>query len=142
MYEEMAQFAPSIHQLDLWISFHGKDMQLAAALNARCWSRAELNQDLDRALKDCNEALHLRPKSPAILDSRGLVRLRRAEFDRSIGDYDGALALLPGLPTSLYGRGLAKLRKGLQAEGRTDLAAARAIQPDIDARFARFGLKP
>jgi tetratricopeptide (TPR) repeat protein len=142
MYEAMAEFGAAVHQYDLWIGSHREDAQLAAALNARCWSQAEANQNLDRALTDCNAALRLQPKGAAILDSRGLVRLRRGELDLSIADYDAALVLAPRLVASLYGRGLAKLRKGLQAEGRADLAAASAIQPNIAERFATFGLKP
>ena len=45
-----------------------------------------------------------------------------------------------GPPTALYGRGLAKLRKGDTAGAKTDLEAARAILPQIDQLFARFGL--
>ncbi len=142
LYEQIDEFAAAVHQYDVWIGAHGQDAQLPAALNARCWAQAEANQNLDRALKDCDAALHMRPRSAATLDSRALVQLRRGELDRAIADYDAALALAPRLPASLYGRGLAKLRKGLQAAGESDLAAARTIQPDISARFASFGLKP
>jgi tetratricopeptide (TPR) repeat protein len=142
LYEAIGQFSAASHQYDLWIDAHREDAALAGALNARCWVQAEANQNLDRALSDCNAALRLQPKRAAILDSRGLVRLRRGEFNLSITDYDAALALTPQLATSLFGRGLAKLSKGLEAEGRTDLAAASAIQPNIADRFARFGVKP
>jgi tetratricopeptide (TPR) repeat protein/predicted aspartyl protease len=142
LYEAIGQFSAAIHQYDLWINAHQGDAALAGVLNARCWVQAEANQNLDRALSDCNAALRLQPKRAAFLDSRGLVRLRRGEFDRSISDYDAALALEPGLPSSLFGRGLAKLRKGLQAQGSADLAAATAIQPSIADRFAGFGVSP
>lgn len=142
MYEATAEFNAAIHQYDLWIASHREDALLVGALNSRCWAQAEANQNLDRALADCNAALRLQPKHAATLDSRGLVRLRRGELDLSIADYDAALALAPKVAASLFGRGLAKLRKGLQAEGRADLAAASASQPDIAERFASFGLKP
>lgn len=142
LYEATGEYSAAIHQYNLWIAAHPQDIGLAGALNARCWVQAETNQNLDRALSDCNAALHLQPKSAAILDSRGLVRLRRAEFDLAISDYNAALALAPRLSSSLYGRGLAQLGKGRQAEGKADLAAASAIQPGIADRFARFGLRP
>jgi tetratricopeptide (TPR) repeat protein len=141
MYEALGQSSTAVHQFDLWISSHPQDAQLAKGLNARCWSQAEANQNLDRALTDCNAALRLQPKRANFLDSRGLVRLRRGEFDLSIADYDAALALRPKVATSLYGRGLAKLRKGLEAEGRADLAAASALDHDIAEFFAGLGLK-
>jgi tetratricopeptide (TPR) repeat protein len=142
LYESIGQYSAAIHQYELWINAHQGDAALAGVLNARCWVQAEANQNLDRALSDCNAALRLQPKRAAFLDSRGLVRLRRGEFDRSISDYDAALALEPRLPSSLFGRGVAKLRKGLHAEGSADLAAATAIQPSITERFAHFGVNP
>lgn len=142
LYEQTGEFSAAIHQFNLWIDAHPQDIALSWALNARCWVQAEANQNLDRALSDCNQALRLQPKRAAILDSRGLVRLRRGEFDLAISDYTAALSLAPKLPGALFGRGMAKLGNGLQAEGRADLAAASAIQPDIADRFARFGVKP
>jgi tetratricopeptide (TPR) repeat protein len=132
----------AIHQYDLWIRSHSQDARLPAALNSRCWSLAETNQNLDQALKDCNAALRLQPNTAAFLDSRGLVHLRRGELDRAIKDYDAALALQPKSAGSLYGRGLAELRKGLQEQGRADLSAASALQPGIADRFAHMGLAP
>jgi len=142
LYGANHQIDLAIHQYDLWIGAHSQDIQLATALAARCRLRVEVNQDLDRALSDCDAALHRQPKNPVFLDDRGLARLRRGELDRAIGDYDAAIGLAPTLATSLYGRGLAKLLKGQQVQGNADLAAAKAINTDIAARFASFGLKP
>jgi tetratricopeptide (TPR) repeat protein len=142
MYDNNLQFAAAVRQFDLWIGARGADVALSRALNNRCWARAEADQDLDRALADCDAALRLSPNDHGILDSRGLVQLRRAALDRSIADYDAALATAPKSATSLYGRGLAKLRRGLQVQGKADLDAASTIDSGIAARFAGFGLKP
>ena len=48
--------------------------------------------------------------------------------------------LSPRDPGSLYGRGLARLRFGDADGGRADLAAAKALDPDVTAEFARYGL--
>jgi len=45
------------------------------AFNNRCWARTVIG-DLQAALKDCNEALRLRPNFVDALDSRGLVNLK------------------------------------------------------------------
>jgi tetratricopeptide (TPR) repeat protein len=142
LYGAIGEFAAATHQYDLWIEAHGNDVFLATVLNERCWSQAQAGSNLDRALKDCNQALHLQPNSPQFLDSRGLVYLRRGELDRAIADYNAALARSPRIAFSLYGRGLAKLRKGLKTDGDADLAAAKAVSPKIAEQFADIGLKP
>ena len=42
---------------------------------------------------------------------------------------------------SLYGRGLAKLKQDDVAGGNADIAAAKAIRPDIVAEFVRYGVQ-
>jgi tetratricopeptide (TPR) repeat protein len=110
-------------------------------LNNRCWFRAQLGKDLDAALADCDASLKIR-ELPATLDSRGFVYLRLAQPDKAIADYDAALKERPNQASSLFGRGIAKLRKGMADDGEADLAAARAIDPKIDAQFADYGVKP
>ncbi|MDX2235348.1 MAG: hypothetical protein NW200_12690 [Hyphomonadaceae bacterium] len=115
----------------------------ASFRNSACWARATLGQDLDRALADCDAALRLRPRNPGYLDSRGLVHLRAGRFDRAEADYAAALAAADNrFPHALYGRGLARLRRGLTAAGQADIAAATTADPDLPARFARFGQTP
>jgi tetratricopeptide (TPR) repeat protein len=118
-----------------------RNPQSAAALNNRCWHRAVAGIELDLALADCNAALAIR-RTANILDSRGLVHIRRGRFAEAIADYDAALALEPGKADSLYGRGLARLRLGDRAAGEADLAQARALRPRIAEEFRGYGLEP
>jgi tetratricopeptide (TPR) repeat protein len=115
---------------------------LRVALADRCWARALLGQELDKALADCTQALWADSKNAAALDSRGLVRLRRGDYKRAISDYNDALALMPKGPWSLYGRGLAKLHLGMNTEGQSDIAAAKALQPKIAEQAASYGIVP
>jgi tetratricopeptide (TPR) repeat protein/predicted aspartyl protease len=138
---ERADLAPAaIDQFSLWIDAHSEDARLPEALNSRCWLRALTGVDLDKALNDCNRAIRNAPKNAAMLDSRGLVRLRLGDLDKAIADYDAALAINPKLGWSLYGRGLAKQRKGLNAEGAADIAAAVAINPKLTEEVKKRGL--
>ncbi len=132
----------AITQLDQWIAAHPKDDDLAMALNDRCFLRAQRNEALDQALTDCNAALRLLAGNPAILDSRGLVRLRLGDYDKAIADYNNALKLSPRQAWSLYGRGLAELKKGMKAEGDADIAAAKASSTTIADEAAKRGLTP
>jgi tetratricopeptide (TPR) repeat protein/predicted aspartyl protease len=142
LYERADALAQAIAQLNLWIAAHPDDSRRPLALNSRCWSRTLLNQDLDKALADCDAALRADPKLVAALDSRGLVRLRRGEYDKAIADYDAELAIRPKTAWSLYGRGLAKLKKGLKAEGDADIAAALALRPRLAQEATAYGIAP
>jgi tetratricopeptide (TPR) repeat protein len=114
----------------------------AAYRNSACWARATLGQDLDHALRDCNEALRLRPGNPGYLDSRALVHLRAGRYAAAEADYAAALDGADGrFPHAQYGRGLARLKQG-KASGEADLAVARVADPELDARFAGFGVSP
>lgn len=111
----------------------------AAAFDNRCWARAVVGI-LKPALADCNQALRLMPKNAATLDSRGFVYLKMSQFDAAVSDYDAALRINPKRAFALYGRGLARLKNGDTA-GESDMAAAKALQPDIAEEYARYGLQ-
>jgi tetratricopeptide (TPR) repeat protein/predicted aspartyl protease len=139
-YERAQLFEQALMQFDLWIKAHPDDSRQPIALTGRCWSRAQLGRDLDKALSDCDAALRQGPKAPGALDSRGLVHLRRGEIDKAIADYDAALAVQPKNAWALYGRGLARLKKGMTAEGQADIAAAAALQPALAADAKARGI--
>jgi tetratricopeptide (TPR) repeat protein len=141
-YQQLGLLPEAIAQYDLWIAVHSEDSRLPTALNNRCWARALLDQDLDKALDDCNQAVRSVSKFARALDSRGLVRLRRGEYKKAVSDYNDSLALMPKNAWSLYGRGLAKLHLGINAEGQADIAAARALQPKIAEQAAAYGIVP
>jgi tetratricopeptide (TPR) repeat protein len=128
--------------MDLWIPLHDQDPRVFQAYNERCWARAVLGQDLDKALHDCNAGLRSNPHAPQLYDSRGLVNLRRNQFDKAIADYNEALKINPKIAWSLYGRGIAELRKGMTAQGQADIAAAKALAPHLPEFAQRIGVNP
>lgn len=130
----------ALGQYDSWIAGHPKGDWTAAALNGRCWTRALSGKELDKALADCNAALKLGQANSTVLDSRGLVHLRRGELDAAIADYDASIKLQPKSAWSLYGRGLARQKKGAAADGAADIQAALAIQPNLPSEMKRYGL--
>jgi tetratricopeptide (TPR) repeat protein len=140
LYERAELFDAAVGQYDLWISAHRDDGRAGMAFNGRCWARAVLGRDLDKALSDCNHALGAAPHTAAFLDSRGLVRLRLGDNDKAIADYSAALAVQPKLAWSLYGRGLAELRKGMTAQGQADIAAAVAINAKLPDQAKARGI--
>jgi len=142
IYSSAEAFEAALPLFDQWIRFHPDDARMGDALNGRCWARAVLNRELDKALADCNAALKRLPASAALLDSRGLVHLRQGDLDRAIADYDAALAIRPQSAWSLFGRGLARQRKGLKADGDADIAAALKLRPKVADEAKRYGVTP
>jgi lipoprotein NlpI len=113
----------------------------SAALNNRCWIRAILNDVLNAALVDCNAGLLLAPRDANLLDSRGLVHLKRNEFEAALADYEAALSIEPERGHFLYGRGIARLRLG-HNEGAADLAAAERAEPGVAQAYRGYGVSP
>jgi tetratricopeptide (TPR) repeat protein/predicted aspartyl protease len=141
LYERVRNYSAAIAQYDDWISSHNSDdIQMPRARNGRCWVRAISDRDLDKALDDCNFAVHSNSKAAAFRDSRGLVYLRQGKYEKAIADYDAALAVSPKIAWSLYGRGLAKQRLGQSAAGDADIVAAKALFPKIAEEAASHGI--
>ncbi|MDB5460394.1 MAG: hypothetical protein JWO72_2135 [Caulobacteraceae bacterium] len=138
-FEHAGLWQDAIRNYDGWIAANPKAPLLPGALNSRCWARAVLKTDLDKALGDCNAALKLAPRTAAFLDSRALVRVDREEWDLAIADYDAALKLKPQVAITLYARGLAKEGKGRKADGDADIAAALALDAKVADEARRFG---
>jgi tetratricopeptide (TPR) repeat protein len=109
--------------------------------NSRCWARATIGRDLEKALADCNESLRLKSNDSDTMDSRGFVYLRLNRFEDAIAQYNEALRLDPRKAASLYGRGVAKLRKGDAAAGNADIMAAKEIRANIADDFDKYGVK-
>jgi tetratricopeptide (TPR) repeat protein len=136
----------AVVQYDFWIANHPDDAKMARALNGRCWLRALQGQDLPAALSDCNAALRRSVKSSplaaAILDGRGLVRLRLGEYDKAIDDYSDSLKIESKSAWSMYGRGVAEIRKHKNAEGEADIERAKSLWPAVAEEFRRRGIVP
>lgn len=110
-------------------------------LNSRCWFKGTRNVKLDTALRDCTKSIELSENPAAALDSRGFVYFRMNRFDDALADFDAALEASPDSSASLFMRGLIRKRQG-DPKGDEDLAAARALDPQVDADYARWGVKP
>ena len=140
LYIQLDQPAAALPMLDAWIRLHQDDAQLGSALNERCWARSLGNQMLDDALSDCRKAIKRDGEKPGYLDSLGMVQLRLGHYAESVKAYEQAVVQDPHSAWSRYGLGLAKIRSGQTDAGNADLVAARALDPEIEARAARYGL--
>lgn len=142
LYNALDKPAAAIVNYDAWLKLHGEDADRAVAYNGRCWARAMLGRELDKALSDCNTAVKLRPGMPAYLDSRGLVNLKLNRLDAALADYDAAVKANPRNAWMLYSRSIAAARAGRAEQAAADRRAALAIDPSIGKRAVRYGLEP
>lgn len=116
------------------------DPKNAEEFNSRCWLRAVTGSDLPLALDDCNQSLRLIPAYANALNSRALVQYKLGAYDAALADYDAAIKLSSDDAGSLFGRGKTKIRMGDSSGGNSDIARSKALQPDIAAVYARYGM--
>jgi tetratricopeptide (TPR) repeat protein len=139
-YERYGHLGEAVSRLDRWVAANPRDDRLPAALAERCWARAMLGLDLDRALADCNGALRNGQRIARNLDGRALVWLRMGKYDKSISDYRASLELQPRSAQSRFGLGLAEFKKGQRENGDADMKAAVELQAGVADEFKRLGL--
>ncbi|MFK2879464.1 aspartyl protease family protein [Rhodanobacter hydrolyticus] len=139
-YYTTGQPAEALPLLDEWIRLHGNDHGLGVALNERCRARALANVLPDKALKDCRKAISLDGATPAYLESEGLAQLRMQDYADAITSFQQVVSQQPHWAWARYGLGLARIRSGQPDAGNADLAAAKAINPQIAAKFEKYGI--
>jgi len=88
-------------------------------------------------------SLHIRvSRNLALISSiRALAYYDKQDYERSIADYTAAIGLDPENPLTLYGRGLARQKRNDRNGGDADVAAAKALDPDVVAEFATVIVK-
>jgi predicted aspartyl protease/tetratricopeptide (TPR) repeat protein len=136
------QPARALPLLDGWVKLHQDDTNMGEMLNMRCWTRGLAGTALEGAQEDCRKAIRRNGDQAAYLDSQALVELRLGHNQAALDDYTKALAKNPDMAWSRYGMAVARLRLGQVEQGKAQLAAVKASDPDVVARAARFGLTP
>jgi tetratricopeptide (TPR) repeat protein len=135
-YSALGNYEHAIRDFDRALSLNRTN---AMVLSNRCFAEAVVNR-LEEALADCNESLRLRPANANTFASRGFANLKLGRWAAAIADYDEEIRIYPGNPYSLFGRSIAKRRSGDVLQGKADMAAARAIAPDIAETMAKLGV--
>lgn len=133
------QYPEALKQFDLWIKNHPKDIQLADALNSRCWMRTRLNIDIPLAIEDCENAVNKDRDNASYYDSLGWAYLRSNDAEQAKKTFNKALKL-ETLAYSMYGRGLAKRQLNDKTGADKDLDEARKKEPKIDEKLQAEGL--
>ncbi len=71
--------AQAVAQYDRWVPNHAHEFQVENVLYERCWARVQLGTELDKALDDCDAAVHAKAKNAIFLSARGWVWLRQGK---------------------------------------------------------------
>ena len=92
--------------------------------------------DNDRAIKDYNKAIELKPESCRTLYiNRGEAYADKGEYDRAIADHNKGIALNSDLAVAYYNRGTTCLQLGEWESARSDLTTAKEKGADIINEF-------
>lgn len=109
-------------------------------LNARCFVRGLQKVNLDEALDDCDLALKAKPQSANIIDSKAFILFQQGRYQDALETYNRALTIDPKEAASLFMRGHTKRKLGDETGGQADIAAAKALDGDIQNEFRDAGL--
>ena len=110
----------------------------APALASLCFDKATLKEDLDTALRDCDQAIKLMPNIAGYRTSRALVLYQQGKYQDALEGFNAALALNPKLDPALLMRGATKGKLSDAGGHDADVAAAKAINGDVEISFKQF----
>ena len=94
-----------------------------------------LKHDYDRAIADYDEAIWLKSDYVAAFYNRALAYVDKGAYDHALADFGVVLQFKPKNALALYARGWMLLKKGDTEGGDADIAAAKAIDPNIADQF-------
>lgn len=95
---------------------------------------------LKSALKDCSDAIRLRPDDPNYYNSRGLIELEIGAPAAAAEDYAEAITLAPSKASSIYGLGVAQEMLGEARAAAENIRRAEQLDTNVGVIFRRVGL--
>jgi len=90
---------------------HETPRDIAALHDSRAWARAQLG-DLDRSIRDYDEAIRLGPTLASAFSGRANAYIRKGWLDRAIPDFDRAIELEPDESFLYHQRGEINVARG------------------------------
>ena len=108
------------------------------ALNYMAYMHAERGLELERSLRQVNEALAIRPDSAAFIDTRGWIYYMQGRYEEAHAEIQRAIALLPGDPTLAEHMGDVLAKLGNQEEAITWWKAAFHLDPSNEKLGAKL----
>lgn len=101
-----------------------------AISNFELCSEFRINEEFDKALDKCNEAIEIDQNIPEFYVLRGLVWFDKGNYDSAIEDFSEAIELDENLAVSYFYRGFALSIKGEILEALGDCATGTKLDPN------------
>jgi lipoprotein NlpI len=95
--------------------------------------------EYDRAIRDFDRALALRPGLVVAWRNRGLAHRRKGDFERALADYDQAIVLAPSDARIFNDRGAAYVSMSDYPSAVRDFDRAVTLRPDLAAALENRG---
>lgn len=108
--------------------------------NRLCYQLA-LGDLAKEALPHCDRAVGLSPQDPEARDSRGFAYLLLGREKEAVAEYNETLTRNPKHAYAMFGRCVALVRLKQARDAEADCTDARGLDPEVEAFFARRGLK-
>ena len=100
---------------------------------------AHHNSDFNKALKDCTQAIQLKPHDARAYYNRGIIYYERGDFNRAIADHDKAIDLNPEFVEAYANRGDAYLNKGEVEKAVIDYGHVIELEPKVPHSYYTRG---
>ena len=91
--------------------------------------------DYDQAIADYSKAISLRNQYPGAFYNRALAHADKGDYDSASADFAIVLRFDARNSLALYARGLMLLKKGDWEAGRSDVEAAKSINPGVADQY-------
>ena len=95
-------------------------------------------KDYDRAIRDYDQAIRVRPNYPEAFNNRGYAYFHKKDYDHAVQNYDQAIKLNPKYAKAFNNRGGAHDEKRQYDQALADYEAAAGIDPKV-ARYRSIG---
>ncbi len=106
----------------------------SATASTACQNRGNLfnrRGEIDKALRDYEQAIRLNPRNAGAYTNRGVVLAQKGDHDDAIKDFNAALQLEPTLFKAIYNRGLSYRDLGDPENAERDFDATIKLSPNF-----------
>ena len=103
-------------------------------------SAKQMKNDLDGAIKDCDEAIKIRPHYASAYLMRGIAKFEKQDYASALKDYDLCIRLDPKMAQAFANRGIVKHKLDDTRGAIPDYDMAIKLNPEIAVAWLNRGI--